>query len=89
MLVIAAVYNAVVCVIIRISRSNAQEAFVDGVKVFSESGRKHEKKRNKWLRNPLKYLTKRRKSKDYELHVVEDGMEVRLDNEVVWAIGVA
>lgn len=62
--------------------------FLDGVKVISESGRKYEGKqldKRKWVRNPLKLFTwERRKSDQYELHVVHDGMEVRLGAEVAW-----
>ena len=64
---------------------------MDGIKVISESGRKYEVKpeKKKWLQNPLKALGKRKKSEEYELHVVADGIEMRLGEEVVWAIGVA
>lgn len=74
---------------------NVQEAFVDGVKVISESGRKYEVKpqKKKWFTNPLKALkaafARRKKSNEYELHVVEDGIEIRLGKELVWAIRVA
>lgn len=59
--------------------SGTQEVTVDGTKVLSKSGRhKHE-----W-RNRLRW--RRKKSEDYELHVVEDGIEVRLGEKTVWGI---
>lgn len=65
-----------------------QEAFVDGTKVCGECGRKCEK-RKKWMTNPLKAFSRRKKSDKYELHVVGDGIEARLGKELVWAIRVA
>ena len=65
---------------------------MDGVKVISESGRKFETKqqgKKTWLANRFKASSTRPKSNDYELHVVADGIEVRLEGESVWAIRVA
>ena len=65
-----------------------QEAFVDGIKVISESGRRYENEMKMKMTNPLKAFSRRRKSEDYELHVVGDGIEVRLGEELVWALRV-
>lgn len=52
---------------------------MDGVKVLSKSGRH----KREW-RNRLRWV--RDKSEDYELHVVEDGLEVRLGKRTVWGV---
>ncbi|CAM9231200.1 unnamed protein product [Sphacelaria rigidula] len=64
------------------------EAFVDGIRVISESGRKHEAQHKKWLTNPMKAFSRRKKSDNYELQVVGDGIQVMLGEELVWAIRV-
>ena len=61
-----------------------QEVFVDGIKVISESGYIYEDGMRMKTTNPLKAFWRRRKSEDYELHVVGDGIEVRLGNRMVW-----
>lgn len=61
--------------------------FVDGIKPTGESGHHYYDKQHskKWLGNYLEAF----QSNNYELHVVADGLEVRLCEELMWAIHVA
>lgn len=69
---------------------DSQEVFVDGIRVISESGSKYEQKPEKSsLGSLVKVWPWRKKSDNYTLYVTADGIEVKLDSEVVWALSVA
>lgn len=60
-------------------QSIPQEVTVDGIKVLSRSGPHSYEWRNRlrWMRD---------KREDYELHVMEDGVQVRLGEKTVWGV---
>ena len=52
---------------------------MDGTRVLSRSGRFS----REWMN---RFPWRRRKNNSYELHVEDDGMEVRLGEKVVWGL---
>ena len=59
-----------------------QEVTVDGICVLSKSG----PFKREWMN---RFPWRRRKNNDYELHVKDDGMEVRLGEKTIWGVTVA
>ena len=59
-----------------------QEVTVDGICVLSKSG----PFKREWMN---RFPWRRRKNNDYELHVKDNGMEVRLGEKTIWGVTVA